>query len=730
MSSHHSKRLVAAARPEDAAKALAARHGPPVERPALRKDLGIRRQVQLGDVCWIVKNPETMKYFMFRDVEWQLIKLFDGTRTREEVLAEYNRRVRTPIEMSLVLGYEDSLRRMAVIEESAVEKSLNMLDRFHNLRQKKAEEKSEGFNIFFIMFHVLDPNRFLTRTVRYVRWIWTPPVVAVTLVASVWTVAVFVQHGSTIWAETLQLYKFIGKPLIDILQFFLILCVIGCIHEFAHGYVVKIYGGEVHDIGMALFYFTPVFYCETSDSFMFTNKWHKFYVTVAGIYIEAIICSAATLLWVFSYPDTIAHQLAYKTMLLTGFATVFFNINPLIKVDGYNALASVLEMPGMREGSFRLVGTAFQKYVLRLPIEIPAMARRKLIVYSIYGALSAIYTASIMLVIAGWVSNFYYKFFPNFAVVLILLTLYYIFRKRVRKAARTGKLFYLDKKELIMSPRSRATLLSVAVVILLILFLPWSHRTLSAEGTLRPVSVTSVQAPEASLVAGVLVHEGDIVKAGQPVLQLVSPSSDEQSRRFGLERDRFLRKSNSGRDTSDAPLAYQSVQRASAAQAGLENAESRQTSLLVRSPIEGKVLTPRTEDLTGKHVLAGASLLEIGDCRRMTAEIGVSERLLKYLRTGEAVKASARTSGLRTHVGIVTAISSATAGQPSTATAQKDPSMPSEIPDRFTVVAVFDNADGALLPGTAARVKIRADRQSYASRTGEMFWRWIRTIVW
>jgi len=86
MSSVRSRSLVAAASRAEAAHALAERHGPPDERPALRKDLRVRRQVQLGDVNFIVKNPETMKYFMFREAEWYLIQLFDGTRTRQQIL--------------------------------------------------------------------------------------------------------------------------------------------------------------------------------------------------------------------------------------------------------------------------------------------------------------------------------------------------------------------------------------------------------------------------------------------------------------------------------------------------------------------------------------------------------------------------------------------------------------------------------------------------------------------
>src|SRR5262249_37646186 len=94
------RKLIAATRPEEAAAVLAARHGPPDDRPALRKNLSVRRQVQMGDVNWIVKNPATMKYYMFRDAEWALLRLFDGTRTRAEILEAYNARVRDPASLN------------------------------------------------------------------------------------------------------------------------------------------------------------------------------------------------------------------------------------------------------------------------------------------------------------------------------------------------------------------------------------------------------------------------------------------------------------------------------------------------------------------------------------------------------------------------------------------------------------------------------------------------------
>ncbi len=723
-------KLLAATRPEEGAAALAARRGAASNRPALRPDAVVRRVVQLGEVKWVVKNPEKTKYYNFDDDEWGLLQLFDGTRTLSEVLAEYQKRFpREKVQMPLVVEYYEMLRDLDLLAQSVAEKSLTLLANARTARQRAAEEKAEGFNPFFLLFHVLDPNRFLDRTVRYVRWIWSPPVVLGALLFNAWAFGVILIHWDVIWTGTRELYALTSKPLIDVLQFFFILTFIGAIHEFAHAYGVKIYGGDVHDIGIALLYFTPAFYCDTTDSVLFENKWHRLWVTTAGIYVEAFMCSVATVVWVVSYPDTLLHEIAFKTMLFTGVSTVFFNINPLIKIDGYYALSSIVEIPDLREESFRYIGAVFQKKVLHLPVEIPEVSRRKRRIYWIYGTLALAWVTVIMRFIGGLFYNLYHHFFPNWAVILLVVTMYRLFRKRVRLVTRTTHLFYLDKKELLMSPRVRNGLLVVAAVLLLLFVLPWSRRTMRTPASLKPLTTVRLEAPEDAVVAESLVELGDRVQAGQPLFRLVSPAAEEETARLSSERSRLQGETGRAREGAEAGKVFTLERQSGSVQAAIESGQAREDRLTVRSPISGRVLTPYLRDLVGRSVPAGTVLAEIGRVDQLRAELAVTERLLDDLEPKAPVRALFK-GRLAPANGMVVSISPATLAAPATSRDGSEPAAPHEHPEQFVALTVFENQDGSLIPGMVGYAKIYGRRASYLARSWRVLKRWVQSVAW
>jgi putative peptide zinc metalloprotease protein len=723
--------LVSAAPIGKGADALAERYGPSTSRPALRTNLIARRIVQMGEAQWVVKNPDTIKYYFFDEGSWEFAQLFDGTRTVSEIRDVYQSRFPDEtITMAFVLEWEESLRSMNLLAQSVVERNLQELSWIKDARRRKAETQAEGFNIFLIPFHVFDPNEFMNRTQKYVRWIWRPTTVAIALVLIAMATGVIVKHFGMIWAETLDLYAFLRKPFWDAVQFFAILCVIGYIHEMAHGYVCKFYGGDVHDIGVALFYFAPAFYCDTTDTLLFENKWHRLWVVLAGMYIEAIICSFATGLWVASYPDTLLHELAYKLMLFTGVSTIFFNINPLRKIDGYYALASYLEIPELREDSFDYLGALFKRHILRLNVEVPVLTRRKRRIFLIYAPLAIVFVILLMLFVGGLFHNLYAKYFPNLAGVLLALTLLVLFRKQVRIFLQSVRLLYLDKKELIMSRRARGYIVGSAAALLLVLAIPWAPWRFETEAVLQPWTEARLEAPDAGTVLEVLAREGDRVEQGQVVAVLDSPAVASGLAGAAAARNRLEKQVSREREAANPRAVFHAQSRETAAAAAVEREAARLDRLSIRSPISGTVLTHRTQDLPGRFLPAGALVARVGDCARLKAEIPVSERLLSYLRTGSPVSLQLRTRPAHILHGRIFRVASAAETLPATASGVRETLRPAERPERFVAFVEFDNAEGSNLPGMGGRAKISLGRKAYLWRGWRVLRHWLQTVIW
>ena len=724
--------LVSAAPLAKGADALAARHGPTSSRPALRPNVIARRIVQMGEAQWVVKNPDTTKYFFFEEGNWEIAQLFDGTRTLTEIRDIYQSWYPDdPIPMSFMLEFEEALRSMNMLVQSVVERNLQELSWIKDARRRKADQQAEGFNIFLIPFHVFDPDRFLTRTQKYVRWIWRPPTVLTALVFIAMMTGVIVQHFGPIWEQTLELYAFLRKPFWDAVQFFVILSGIGLVHELAHGYVCKFYGGDVHDIGLALFYFAPAFYCDTTDTLLFPNKWHRLWVVFAGMYIEAIICCFATGLWVASYPDTLLHELAYKLMLFTGISTIFFNINPLRKIDGYYALASYLEIPELREDSFEYLFALFKRHVLRLNVEVPTLTRRKRRIFLIYAPLAILFVILLMLFIGGLFYNFYEKYFPNLAGVLLALTLLWLFRTQVRTFLQGVRLVYLDKKELIMSRRARVPLVVGALVSFLVLAIPWAPWTTETEAVLRPWTEVNLEAPDDGTILSVRVHEGDRVQKDELVASMSSPAVVSGLAGASAQREALRGRSNREREAADAQGVFHSERREEAAAMAVAREKNRFERLSIRSPISGRVLTRRMQDLTGRFVPSGAVIARIGDCERLKAEIPVSERLLSYLHPGSVVSLQLKARPTHLLHGSIVRVGSAAHDLPRTADGTREAALrPGDRPERFIAIVEFDNADGKSVPGMAGHAKISLGRKSYLWRSWRVLRHWLQTVIW
>ena len=78
------------------------------------------------------------------------------------------------------------------------------------------------------------------------------------------------------------------------------LAAVKVLHELGHALTCKHFGGDCHEVGVLLLFFTPCLYCNVSDAWLFPGKWSRIAVSAAGIAVEVFLAAIATFLWWFS----------------------------------------------------------------------------------------------------------------------------------------------------------------------------------------------------------------------------------------------------------------------------------------------------------------------------------------------------------------------------------------------------------------------------------------------
>ena len=693
-------------------------------RRKLRDGLKVSRQVVGGQTSYVVNVPESGVYLRYTALMWGILSGFDGTRTDREVWDELRQAMP---ELQLTLAELEDLvegAEASLWERTVTDRNLALLEKIRGDRRQRARQSQ---SIFHLSFAAWDPDRFFCRVLPYLRWIWTRGFVAASIVLFIAGGALFVADHERIFHDTAHFYAFSEQSLAELLDFWVLLLLVSFVHECAHGLTSRYFGGEVHQMGFMLIYFTPAFYTDVSDIYLFDKDSKRLWTILAGVWIETVLCAAALVVWSVAPPGTPVSYWSYKLMLMTSITGVLFNLNPLMKFDGYYLLCQLLKIDNLREDSFAYL-KSWTGHVLsagRRPVE--RASRRKHRVFLTFGILALAYSVLVTTLVVLFVKNVATSRFGGWGIVLTASFVWLILRRRLAGLRRAAQELVGASREAIMRWRgTRRPQAATAAAALVLLVLP-TRVKVTSDFVLEPASRASVRAAVGGLVAEVGVREGDRVEAGAVVGQLRDPELESGSAvleaRLRLVEQR-LRAAQAAGDYSAARERETERGRLSAER---QQALGRLAGLTLRAPVAGTVITPDVQQRVGEYLKEGQELCVVADGGVMRARILVRDGELEDVSAGAAVLLKVDAYPLETFEGRVERVLPAAQDPPPTTNGSV---AEGDLFNYFVATLEFPTRDGRLREGMSGTAKVYGRRFSPALRAARATWRWARSQVW
>jgi putative peptide zinc metalloprotease protein len=706
--------------PEIPARTLAQRY------PRMDPSYTFKKHLENNVMMVRLYIPSTGLMYSFPEQNWNLIKLFDGKRTYEDIAAEYSAENGTAYGADAVREFAGELEASDFWYKTTQEKNILLMQQSSEDRQKKLRVKSRYADLSMILFPAFNPDKFLTKLYGWTSWIYTTWFTLITLCFFGFALGITIAHWPEIGRDTVQFYNFTDKTWGDIGVLYVLGMFVVAAHEYAHAHACKHYGGRVPAMGFALIFLTPAFYTDTTEGAVKGSRYQRLVISLAGIWVELMICAIATPIWWSSPPNTTIHDGAYFLMLLTGITSLLVNWNPLIKLDGYHMLCEVLGIADLKEASTTYVSSWVKHHVWRLPVEVPYVPKRRRIGFVVYALLSGAYSYTVLFVVASFVGNVFRNFDPQWSFIPEIGAAWLIFRSRIRLLVNFMKFVYLDKKDRVhewFTPQRR---ILIAAAALILLFVPSVRDSVSGRFVLEPQREARVRAAVPGMIDAVYAAEGEHVTAGAPLLELrnlpleakVSRTDAEYATATKRATAAILRFRDEGTTSADRD-------RLGAERTELLNAAA---NLNLTSPISGTVLTPRLQDQLGSYVKPGTELLEIADLSHMRARIFVSEYDLDKCRVG---------SPARVQIDGMFRIRDAQAEAITESSSEMDSSLggASKLkglnpPNFYLVDLLLDNSDGRMMPGMRGLARIYGRRRSIAALSWEVISHFFGRKLW
>lgn len=578
---------------------------------SLKDHARIHRQVFRGKVMYVLQDEVTGQFHRFSPDTYQIIGLMVGHHTMQEIwemaCEKLGENIPTQAEVIALLSrlYQANVivtDRMPDIRD--LDTRRRKFDRKRIIQQLKSPVS--------IKLPLLDPERFLTRTMPYVRPLLGRYGVFLWCLVVVTGFITFLVHWEALTSNLSDRVLATGNLLLIGLTY----PFVKVFHELGHAYCVKRWGGEVHEIGVMFLVFFPVPYVDASAATSFDNKYHRMLVGAAGILVELFLAATAMILWVY-IEEGAARAILFNIMLISGVSTLLFNGNPLLRFDAYYVLADTLEIPNLATKSNQYFSYFVKRYLFSLKESInPSADTKEAMWLMAYAVASFIYRIFITITITLFIGSRYFIFGTLIGIWFFYMAIITPLMKSISAPFKNPQMARY---------RGRIYLISggiVAFMALIIVTVPFPLST-RVEGIVWAPETSRIYSEESGFINELPELTGKSVEAGDILFALENPELEMQLKI--LEKEVEVSRARYEANLDNKNLAEVLREDLQYVTSQYQRSRERYDRLAVRARTNGELVIADPENLIGRYFNRGQVLGYLYDRMKMPVNSMIHE---------------------------------------------------------------------------------------------------------
>ncbi len=673
----------------------------------VRDDLDISRHVFRGEPSYVVHDPLTFQTHWLSPGDYAiLVSLTSSLSLQQTFESLVEKGILEQDSREEFFAFVLSLHKRGLLQ-LPVNDDQSLYRRYLSRAKQRRQQLSQA--VFFCQVPLWNPNQFLNRTMVFLRPLFSRGCFFAWCLLMALAGFVLMKNWDAFREPTAETLTLQNLPAL-----WITLIVLKIAHEFGHAYACKHFGGHVPEMGVFLIVFTPCAYVDATASWCFSRKLHRLIVCFAGMYVELAIAAIALLAWSVMDPGEMK-SIAHNVVLLASVVTLAFNVNPLMRFDGYYAFSDLVEVPNLRARS--------QHYALQFLRWIaiggarPTVGQhepRRLLLG--FGVSASVYKIMVVLGISAVIATKYF-------LVGVLLGGLYIALEVFRIVSRLVPFLWNARESWLV--RFRAATVST----LLFLILPAAAMMLPVSTTIRaPAVVSTTEAREirsqtSGFVRDVPAIVGATVQANELLVALDDvPKKQALLAAIALRDNARIRLDSVRR--SDPMSLEQTEHEARYHQATYETLATDVANLQVRSSTSGLLVRSLRPSDVGTYVTVGEPLaLVAGGVPVVRAYLTEAEVARTQPKVGQEARFRLTADPSTTRRGTITGIrgtasrrvADAALGQEGTGEIAMAPgSLETTQPYLEITVCLEDPLDQSLRYGGTGRVELVGEEQTVA----------------